>query len=80
MKRIAALLVICAFAISAGTVLAADRKSEDAKGPIDTFIFQPFHLIDKALTPPDDYEKRFHTTIEQEMEEEHLKAKAKAGR
>ena len=80
MKKVFALLVLFTFVISASQALAADRKSEDAKDPIDTFIFQPFWLIDKMMAPPDNYEEQWHTTIEESMQADHLKAKAKAGR
>lgn len=80
MRKIVVLAVVFLFTISLGVAWAADRKSGSAKGPLDTFAFQPFFLLDKAMTPPADYEKRFHTTIEQEMQQDHLKAKAKAKR
>jgi len=79
-KRIIALVLISVFVLSLNAAYAANRKSEDAKEPVDTPIFLPFYIIDKALTPPADYEERFHKTIEEEMQEDHLKAKAAAGR
>ena len=80
MRRITALLLIIVFVLFVNAAYAANRKSEGAKDPIDTFVFLPFYLIDKALTPPADYEERFHKTIEEEMQEDHLRAKAAAGR
>ncbi len=80
MKKLVILIAIFTFVLSLNAAYAADRKSEDAKEPMDTFLFQPFWTIDKAMQPPDNYKEQFHTTIEDSMQADHLEAKEKAGR